>query len=58
MPRRKDWIMELFGVTLYESDVEDLSGSINRKVRIDPFQDALVKQLFRQYMGQEQVVNE
>ena len=58
MPTSKAWIIECFGVFLYEHDVEILSGSINRKVRINPDEDALVKQLFRQYMGLDQVVNE
>jgi hypothetical protein len=55
MPRSKDWIMELFGVTLYESDVQILNGSINRSVREDPEESLLVKQLYRQYMGFDQV---
>jgi hypothetical protein len=58
MPTSKAWIMECFGVFLYESDVEILSGSINRKVRTNPEKDILVKQLYRQYMGLDQCVNE
>lgn len=46
-----DWIIEQYGVRLWNRDVEILNGSFNRSVRINQDQDILVHILYMKYMG-------
>ncbi|MFH1210578.1 MAG: hypothetical protein V1645_01550 [archaeon] len=48
MPSRHNRVLIFIaGIILLESDCDILSGSINRSVRNDPVEDALVKELYR-----------
>jgi hypothetical protein len=46
-----DWVIEQYGVRLYNRDIEVLHGSFNRSVRINQDEDMLVHILYMKYMG-------